>query len=475
MGNRLVVVILTLPLLCLSLPAMGAPEKKRVKDISVGDVCVVSRAIKITEKKRGSGKRYTVASGTSVVIEETPKGRRALLTFGEVKGWFTKKRLLRLCSWTDKAAVAATSPEESQTETPVEEVTGGDPPDSVEVPQTAAGDSSGTQTPKETLEEGPSKTTTEVQPDASTPEPSGVAPTGLPESGTSAPQVSTPSVGAPRKPVWETPKPARRQRSAFRMAVMDVNVLTEGLDPVVGESLSAVIAAELTSRSGGRYNVLSRNDLRSLVGQQIEAQSMGCLEPKCLVDLGKLATADQIVTSSVAELGDELVFTMELLDVTLGQVLRRQAVSWRGEPHGLVDLCRPYVARLIEGTAAQGYEGGIQVLASEDGAKVHLNDKALGATPLQVYFDVPIGRHRVRIQKEGFLLFNADVVVHHNETTLLQAQLVDEDSITPWYRKWWVWTGVSALVAGAVTTGYLLQSESTSLDIVLPLPEAPAR
>jgi hypothetical protein len=57
------------------------------------------------------------------------------------------------------------------------------------------------------------------------------------------------------------------------------------------------------------------------------------------------------------------------------------------------------------------------------------------------------------------------VVVHRNETTLLQAELVDEDRLKPWYQKWWVWTGAAALVAGSIAAAAMLENSETTIQI----------
>ena len=80
-----------------------------------------------------------------------------------------------------------------------------------------------------------------------------------------------------------------------RLAVTNVNVQAEELDELVGESVSAVLAAELASISRGRYRVISRNDLKSIIGQQVEAQQMGCVDENCLVDIAKLASNHETV------------------------------------------------------------------------------------------------------------------------------------------------------------------------------------
>lgn len=258
-------------------------------------------------------------------------------------------------------------------------------------------------------------------------------------------------------------RPDRQAGTAkARLAVMDVKVNAEDLDPVVGESISAVLAAEISARAGPGVHVISRGDLRAILGQQVDAQQLGCSDPKCLVDLGQVAAADQMVTSSIGKVGEEWVFALELIDVAVGQVTARQAVSWKGRPAGLVELVRPYVARLLVGAQAEEYAGALELLANEQEANVHLNDKEVGATPVTRIEDLPIGKHRVRVNKEGFLAYETDVVVNRNETTLLQVNLIDEASLEPWYYKWWVWAAAGGIVAGVVTAAVLLQPEETT-------------
>jgi hypothetical protein len=235
-----------------------------------------------------------------------------------------------------------------------------------------------------------------------------------------------------------------------RIAVLDVDIKTDALDAIVGESVSAVITSELAAISRNRYTVISRNEIKSMVGQQMLAQSLGCVDEECMTNLGEMAKADLIISSSIGKVDEEWVFTLELMETTSGTVLRRQAATYLGSPDGLIELCRPYVARLIEGTQAADYKGSVQVLSNSADAIVHVNQKEIGSTPVDIYAGLPVGRHRVEIKKPGYLLYKQDVVIHRNETTLLQAELIDEDSIKPWYSKWWVWTSAAAVVTGSV-------------------------
>ena len=93
---------------------------------------------------------------------------------------------------------------------------------------------------------------------------------------------------------------------------------------------------------------------------------------------------------------------------------------------------------------------------------MHLDEQEIGETPIELFPDLSIGRHRVQIKKDGFILYRNDVVVFKNETTLLLAELIDESTLKPWYMKWWVWAGAAALVGGAVGTAVILAPEGTT-------------
>ena len=84
----------------------------------------------------------------------------------------------------------------------------------------------------------------------------------------------------------------------------------------------------------------------------------------------------------------------------------------RGDASGLVELCRPYVARLIEGSQAEDWEGKLELLASEEGAVVYLDDAEVGASPLPIQSALAIGKHRLRVSKDGYLPYEGDLVVN---------------------------------------------------------------
>ena len=252
-----------------------------------------------------------------------------------------------------------------------------------------------------------------------------------------------------------------------RVAVRDVELGDPSLPKLLGDSLSSVIASELQARSQGRFEVMSKGDLRRLISRQEEALMMGCNDSSCLMDLASLAEADNLITASVNKLGERSILTIELLDAKLQTVLRRQAIAWRGDPSGLVELARACLAWIIEGPEASKLRGNLQVVADQDEAAVYINGKSQGETPIDLFPDLTIGLHEVRINKDGFVAFDAPVVVNPGETTLLQATLIDESTLRPWYMSWWVWSGATVLVGGATTAIVMTQGYGGSIPLCL--------
>lgn len=446
-------------LLILGPNAWAAPD-------SVGQICTLNKSVNLRGTARGTGEKIRIQKGESFqIVRAHAEGKRIFLEGATGKGWIHEQRITRICNLTTPKPTelesASSAEVEPQTEPSAEEspATVAPAPPGTEAAPTAAPPSTEEEpAPVSEPANAPAEPTVESQDE---PEPEALVSVAEP-----APPEETPAEPKAVVPLPEVivAEPAWiDSANKFKLAVMDVEVTAPELDPLIGESMSSVLAAELAARSRGRFDVISRGDMRMMVGQVVEAQQLGCTDPSCLMDLGKLSSAEKMVTARIAQIGEDLVFTLELVDLVNGIVIARQAASWKGNPRGLVELCRPYLARLIEGSGADQYMGQLQVLANQEEAVVHLDNIEVGSTPIELYPNIAIGRHRVQVKKPGFLLYDQDVVINHRETTLLQVELVDEDSLKPWYKKWWVWTGAAALVGGSVATAILLQNHETSV------------
>ena len=66
--------------------------------------------------------------------------------------------------------------------------------------------------------------------------------------------------------------------------------------------------------------------------------------------------------------------------------------------------------------------GTLRVTANVEGAEVHLDDRAIGQTPLTAPVSLAPGRHRLRLERDGYVPFRSEVRV---ETGLVTAAYAD--------------------------------------------------
>lgn len=267
-------------------------------------------------------------------------------------------------------------------------------------------------------------------------------------------------------------EPVTATGPARKVVVLDLR--SSEMTAAIARALTVVITAEVDAAPG--YKAVSRNDLQSLLTHQSEAQLLGCAEVQCMADIAKLAAADLLIAGSVEKLEASHLFSLELIDPSIPQVLERQTASWRDSPDRMVELARPYVDRLLAGGRAQHFEGALEVIAPA-GARVVVDDNDVGQAPLPTLVrNLSTGVHTVNVSQDGYLPYVGDAVVVRGETTLVRAELIDEASARPWYARWWVWGSVGgglALVGGTaavLAVALLSEPDPTTLDVLMQLP-----
>lgn len=91
-----------------------------------------------------------------------------------------------------------------------------------------------------------------------------------------------------------------------------------GLEPFEVRQLSTRLESELVKL--GKYNVVERTKIDEILKEQ-KLQMSGCVE-ECLIDVGKMLGAKQIIIGSVGRLGNIYTITAKLVDATSGQMLK---------------------------------------------------------------------------------------------------------------------------------------------------------
>ena len=203
-------------------------------------------------------------------------------------------------------------------------------------------------------------------------------------------------------------------------------------------------------------------------------------QSKCLAAIGKALNVNYVISGNVAALGDSFILNIKAIDVTTGKELRRiESDPLRGQPEKLIDSIRVAAYRLL---APEQLQGAILVLADREGAKVEIDGKLVGVTPLKTpIFKLPLGPHLLRVDGAEFGSFEQEVTVRFQKTTRVVVHLVDlrvksdspktagttlvilhRDPPKKWYQKTWFLVGAgigTALVAGYI--GFRITNEST--------------
>jgi TolB-like protein len=247
------------------------------------------------------------------------------------------------------------------------------------------------------------------------------------------------------------------KRETERPTVAVLDLVDKGGGSELAVNMGQAIAAELGGL--GPFEVVSSEDIRRMISVTIEKQMAGCEDATCLAEVGGALGARYIVSGTLAVLDDQLVLTLQLMDMSQNKVIAREMREMEKGSETLLDDGRTTARALVRVLLEQA-SGYLVVRLSEEGANIEINERLAAVSP-SPRLEVPSGPHRVAITKEGFIRWARDVEVVPNETTVADAVLIpspefveDYESSASFYRiTAWTLTGIGV---GATATGAAL-------------------
>lgn len=231
-----------------------------------------------------------------------------------------------------------------------------------------------------------------------------------------------------------------------------------GLDAERALRLEALFRAELERLSSAPLP--SRSALEGVYAKEPALRS--CTgEPACLAAVGKRLGVTAVVAGNVGALGDSYVVNLKLVEVARATEVRRVSEKLSGSSDQLIDAVRVAAYRVV---APEELRGSLSVLSDVAGADVALDGQKLGKTPLRgPITGVPVGKHALRLEADGFTPAASEVDVHFQKTSEVVVRMIaavalpgrDSRSAAParWYDSPWTWVAVGA---GAVLAGVLI-------------------
>lgn len=136
-----------------------------------------------------------------------------------------------------------------------------------------------------------------------------------------------------------------------KAAVLDLQA-QQGIAQESAEVLTDVIASAV--RGPLSCSVLSRTDIRALIGFEEERQLAGCESGSCAAEIGEALGVDRLIIGSIARLDERVVISLRLLDMHELAVLASVTDSYIGPDAGAVPFVQWLARRLVAGDDAAG-------------------------------------------------------------------------------------------------------------------------
>jgi hypothetical protein len=244
--------------------------------------------------------------------------------------------------------------------------------------------------------------------------------------------------------------------SAFADQVAIFRIDSLGVDSLIVARLEALLRMEV-DRLVGEASPNKRRLARLLARRPRLRNCTG--EVACLSEVGRLLEVQRVIAGNVGGLGDSYVVNLKLVDARQRREIRRVQETISGEPDQLIEAIRVAAYGLL---APSRLRGGLKVLATVAGADVLLDGRWLGKTPLPAQHGLRVGSHDLRVSKRDYrdaiqpvtVRFQkmAEVIVRLETPTAgrgLASPGQPQTRPVPWYTRWWFWTAVGVVAAGA--------------------------
>ena len=110
----------------------------------------------------------------------------------------------------------------------------------------------------------------------------------------------------------------------------------------------------------------------------------------------------------------------------------------------------------------------VDIAVDRDEADVFVDGELQGRTPLDESLRLAAGDHEIEVRLDGYRTHRERIEVHGGQQVELSIDM--EEVRAPWYRQWWVWTIIGAVVVGTsvgLAVGLTAESPGTEFDVMI--------
>ncbi len=236
-----------------------------------------------------------------------------------------------------------------------------------------------------------------------------------------------------------------------RVAVLEYRAGSKAM-PELDDRFAKILAA------GTSLDVVDAVEARKRYGSGLDAAVVGCGgEAACVAKLGSRIGAQEILLVGISELGD-VILTLQRIDVKKRAVSERIAEALAVDAAPDDSALRRYLERVMPKSDFIRY-GVIHIDANLSGAAVEVGGEKRGLTPVPALRLRAPASYEIRVSKDGFVPFRAQVAVPPEGEVRVEAELSRRSSNPRWYQRWWVPVVAGVVVAGAAAGSYVLLTE----------------
>lgn len=235
----------------------------------------------------------------------------------------------------------------------------------------------------------------------------------------------------------ETPKPEVKEKAPSankppvvvagekpRMLVMDL------VDNGAGKEVAKALTAAMNQQAIKSYNgiVTTAEEIRLTLTVSAQQQLTGCMEPRCMANVGKTIEADIVLGGNVTKVGDDIVITILSTNARTGE---RMGSEQRKVPlhQSLYFYAAQQLTSLVITGKVVSSRVPVRINASESAAEVLVDGRALGYAPMTV--DLDPGQHVVRVTQGGYVPWQSTITVVDGTPLEVNATLTSE-SVALW-------------------------------------------
>lgn len=168
----------------------------------------------------------------------------------------------------------------------------------------------------------------------------------------------------------------------------------------------------------GRYDVISKNEIETLLGLEKMKDALGCDELSCMAELGGALGVERMVGGSLSRLGDTIILSLQRIHTVEAKVEQRVTMQWQGPEADIVSLLGAAVQKLFL-PAAELVPASVEVTMLPDGAEVFLDNRKAQASGQTL----DVGPHALKVRAQGFKDKTVHFIVKAGETIALDGTL----------------------------------------------------